>query len=370
MKRSRFRVLSGTPGVTSPRAFLSQRLPVPDLSPHRDFAFLKIGPGRFVCGVGPFAGAAEPPSDGRAAFYINDFQLSDPAPWKVPARAFETADVRQLLPENGSTPLPAIEWHGLRDGEFRGIYDEIQREIAGGRLEKSVPVITERGQLNGGDPAALVKAVNGAAEELWGYGYRLGDAGMIGATPEQFLNVRGDQLETMALAGTAPKHEAGDFLSDPKEIREHEFVAHYLIEKLSTIGSMVRETRCVMDLGTLVHFLSRIRVKLNEPVPDLNALIRLMHPTPALGAYPRGEGALRMLCGFRERLGAPPQFGAPFGVSWGGEFRSVVAIRNVSWSGTEMRLPAGCGIIRESRFDREWRELALKRNSVKALLGV
>jgi menaquinone-specific isochorismate synthase len=343
---------------------------VPDSSSHRDFAFLKTGPGRFVCGVGPFTSLPEPPLDETAAFYVNDFQLTDPEPWKIPTRAFETADIRVLLPENGSTPLPAIEWHGLRDAEFRGVYDEIQAEIASGRLEKSVPVITERGLLNGGDPAALVKAVIGAAEELWGYGYRLGDAGMIGATPEQLFNVRGDQLETMALAGTAPKHEAGDFLSDPKEIREHEFVAGYLIEKLSRIGSMVRETRSVMDLGSLVHFLSRIRVRLNEPVPDLNALIRLMHPTPALGAYPRGEGALRMLCRFRDKLGAPPQFGAPFGVRWQGEFRSVVAIRNVSWSGAEMRLPAGCGIIRESRFDREWRELALKRNSVKALLGV
>lgn len=344
---------------------------MPDLSLHRDFAFLKIGPGRFACGTGPFSAAAEPPADCREAFYINDFALSDPAPWKIPARAFETADPRQLLPENGSTPLPAVEWHGLREAEFRGVYEEIQREIESGRLEKSVPVITERGRLNGGDPAALVKAVGGAAADLWGYGWRLGDSGTIGATPEQLFNVRDDLLETMALAGTAPKHEAGDFLSDPKEIREHEFVAAYLIEKLSAIGAIVRETREVMDLGTLVHFLSRIRVRLREPVPSLDDLIRLMHPTPALGAYPRGDGALRNLCRHRETLGAPPQFGAPFGVRWhDGEFRSVVAIRNVSWSGAEMRLPAGCGIIRESRFDREWRELALKRNSVKALLGV
>ncbi|MCB1061494.1 MAG: chorismate-binding protein [Verrucomicrobiae bacterium] len=337
---------------------------------HHDFAFLRIGPGRFACGTGPFESQPEPPSDGRPAFYINDFELSDPEPWKVSTHAFETSDVRQLLPDNGSTPLPAVEWHGLGDGDFREIYDAIQQEIAAGTLEKSVPVITERGRLNGGDPAALLKAVTGSSAELCGYGYRLGTLGMIGATPEQLFNVHDGLLETMALAGTAPRHEAGDFLSDPKEIREHEFVAAYLVEKMSEIGQIERETRSVMDLGSLVHFLSRIRVRLNDPHPDLNALIRLMHPTPALGAYPRGEGALRMLCEYRERLKAPPHFGAPFGVMWEGAFRSVVAIRNVSWSGSDMFLPSGCGIIRESRFDREWRELALKRNSVKALLGV
>lgn len=311
-----------------------------------------------------------PPRDGSVAFYLNDFELSDTAPWKIPSSFFETPDVRHLLPDNGSTPLPAVEWHGLRDMAFREIYDEIQTEIEGGELEKSVPVITEQGRLNGGDPAALMKAVNSSTDQLYGYGYRLGDSGMIGGTPEQLFQVRDGLLETMALAGTAPRHEAGDFVDDPKEIREHEFVAGYLVEKLSELGEIEREPRQVMDLGSLVHFLSRIRVRLDEPKPDLDALIRLMHPTPALGAYPRGEGALRRLCSFRERLEAPPNFGAPFGVQWQGSFYSVVAIRNVSWAGSELFLPSGCGIIRESRFDREWRELALKRNSVKALLGV
>lgn len=337
---------------------------------HRDFAFLEVAPGRFACGVGPFTSSEKAPEEGGVAFYVNDFELSDSKPWKIPSGFFETHDVRMLLPDNGSTPLPAVEWHGLRDMTFREVYDEIQAEIDRGTLEKSVPVITEKGQLNGGDPAALMKAVNSGTDQLFGYGYRLGEAGMIGGTPEQLFQVRDGNLETMALAGTAPRHEARDFVDDPKEIREHEFVATYLVEKLSELGEIERDPRRVMDLGSLVHFLSRIRVKLREPKPDLDALLRLMHPTPALGAYPRGEGALRRLCDFRDRLQAPPHFGAPFGVQWNDDFYSVVAIRNVSWAGNELFLPSGCGIIRESRFDREWRELALKRNSVKALLGV
>lgn len=335
-----------------------------------DFAFLKVDPARYLCGLGPFDARTAPPRDEGAVFYINDFELSDPAPWKVPARTFFTGDVRELLPENGETPLPAIEWHGLRDGEFRSVYEEIQRQIREGGLEKSVPVLTERGHLNGGDPAALLKAIGSADDSLRGYGFRMGDRGMVGATPEQLFSVAGGRLETMALAGTAPKHEARDFLHDAKEIREHEFVADYLLAKLSELGEIERETRTVLDLGSLVHYLSRIRVRLHDPEPDLDLLIREMHPTPALGAYPRGEGALNRLFASRKKLKAPPGFGAPFGVWWDGRFQSVVAIRNVSWEGSEMALPSGCGIIRESRFDREWRELALKRNSVKGLFGV
>ena len=335
-----------------------------------EFAFLRIAPARYVCGLGPFTSQTKPPWDKGAVFFINDFELSDPAPWKVPERSFFTGDVRELLPENGDTPLPAIEWHGLRDADFRAVFEEIKQQIEEGGLEKSVPVLTERGHLNGGDPSALLKAIWSADESLHGYGFRIGERGMVGATPEQLFSVADGRLDTMALAGTAPRHEARDFLSDPKEIREHEFVAEYLLEKLSALGEIERETRTVLDLGSLVHYLSRIRVRLRDPVPDLDFLIREMHPTPALGAYPRGEGALSRLFESRRKLKAPPEFGAPFGVWWDGKFQSVVAIRNVSWNGAEMALASGCGIMRESRFDREWRELALKRNSVKALFGV
>jgi isochorismate synthase EntC len=53
-----------------------------------------------------------------------------------------------------------------------------------------------------------------------------------------------------------------------------------------------------------------------------------------------------------------------------GDFQVLVAIRNLSWDGRDVFLPSGVGLVEGSRFDREWRELALKRNSVKSLLGV
>lgn len=338
-----------------------------------DFAFLQLAPGRYVCGVGPFE-AVESPGECEVAFYINDFGLSDPAPWKRPAEWFETSDVRVLLPQNGSTPLPEIEWGGLRNTDFRDIFDDIQGQIGLGTLEKSVPVITERGRIDSGEPTALVKAVQGLPPDFFGYGYTIGEKGKVGATPERLFSLRGNKLHTMALAGTAPKHEAHDFIHDEKEIREHEFVAEYLVERLSELGEVTRGQRAVMDLGPIVHFVSRITVDLEGLGADLDLdhVIAHMHPTPALGAYPRGEGALMRLCEYRERLGTPAEFGAPFGVWRRSEsaFDSVVAIRNVSWQGGEMACPSGCGIIRESRFEREWRELALKRNSVKAMLGV
>ncbi|MCK5922445.1 MAG: chorismate-binding protein [Methylococcales bacterium] len=336
-----------------------------------DFAFIKIEPGRYLCGLGPFDALESPPEGkGAVAFYRNNFELSDEKPWKIPAKSFVTDDLRTLLSENGSTPLPEIAWSGLGDEVVREIFDEILSDIESGELEKSVPVLTERGILHRGEPAALVRALVGIPENVWGYGFVEGDRGMIGVTPEQLFTLSGGCLETMALAGTAPKHEAGDFPSDPKEIREHELVANYLEDKLSTLGDVKRDERGILDLGSIVHFITRIRVQLEEGGADLDSLIKLMHPTPALGAYPRGEGALLKLLEYRQRLGVPEEFGAPFGAIHDGQFMSIVAIRNVSWDGREVCLPSGVGLVRGSRFDREWRELSLKRNSVKSLLGI
>jgi len=334
-----------------------------------DFAFLRLDSGEFLCGKGPFQ-SLEAEADAEVAFYHNDFLLNDPKPWKQPAEWFMVSDPRELLVSNGATPFPAVEWDGLTDQAFRRIYEDVQSQISCHELEKSVPVLTERGRVRSGDPAALVRAVGALPEPLWAYGYRFGETGAVGATPERLFSLENGMLKTMALAGTASRHEEAEFVLDDKEIREHEFVADYLAKRLEALGKVKRSPREVLDLGSIVHFVTRLQVHLDNEQPNLDDLITLLHPTPALGAYPRGEGALRQLMEYREALETPKNFGAPFGVKREGGFESLVSIRNLSWRGSDVYLPSGCGLIRGSRFENEWRELSLKRNSVKALLGL
>lgn len=340
------------------------------MNPMDDFAFIQLAPGRYLCGLGPFEALSCPPGNERTAFYRNTFDLSDPAPWKVPSRTFVASDPRILLADNGSTPLPEIAWSGLGDGEVREIFNEILERIRSGKLQKSVPVLTERGTMHRGEPSALVKTIASAPEPLHGYGFREGSRGVIGATPEKLFSLHDGVLEAMALAGTAPRHEWKEFPADPKEILEHELVANYLETLLAPLGKVERGPRSLLHLGSIVHFLTRLEVRLRTPEADFESLVKRLHPTPALGAWPRGDGALRQLLEYRRKLGVPEHFGAPFGVLHEGGFDVLVAIRNLSWDGADVFLPSGVGLVEGSRFDREWRELALKRNSVKSLLGV
>ena len=334
----------------------------------KDYAFLKTDSGQMVYGFGPFTNRAHPPETG-VAFYRNDFDLRDPTPWKIPAEWGMSPDLAGVRTAVNGAAVPRVEWEDPRKEPFRAVYDDIMREIEAGELTKSVPVVTQRGRLQEGAIDALIPLLDHLPASLFSYGFRSGRVGLIGATPELLLSVHGLHLETMALAGTTPVDQAAAFEADPKEIAEHEFVAEYLVRKLAPLGSVRRESRQLLDLGSIAHFLSSIHVELRE-TPDLDGLIRLMHPTPALGALPRTHRVMDKLRGYRAQLGAPSLFGAPFGAWVNGTFHGVVAIRHVSWSDDEVALPVGCGVIAASLLENEWRELALKRSTVKRLFGL
>ncbi len=124
-----------------------------------------------------------------------------------------------------------------------------------------------------------------------------------------------------------------------------------------------------MTLERLVHFHSGIEVELSRE-RSIGRLVRILHPTPALGPLPRTEDTLAQLLAWRERLKCPPWFGAPFGLWRDGVFEALVAIRMVVWEGREVRIPSGCGVIEESRLVNEWRELRLKREAVRESFGL
>ena len=64
-------------------------------------------------------------------------------------------------------------------------------------------------------------------------------------------------------------------------------------------------------------------------------------------------------------------FGAPFGFQSNlSEGFCIVAIRNLYWDGRQTKLYSGCGIVEKSQIKKEWKELEVKRNSVKQMLGL
>ncbi len=327
-------------------------------------AFLKTGNGNYTVGYGPFEESSDAPKY-TTAFYRNDFSLSDARPWKIPAKVEEVSSLKEVgLAEE----LVSIKWEELESEDFAQVFSEINEMITRGVMVKSVPVATEQGSITEGNAESLLAKLMVRGDSFYSYGWSSGDEGFCGATPELLFSLRGKSLKTMALAGTAKSEECDVFAVDGKEIREHEFVAQTLVAKLSDIGSVLRAERSIMDLGQLVHFHTPIEVELFEK-HGVDDLMRRLHPTPALGPLPRTGETLKILLEWRQRLGCPVCFGAPFGLLNGGEFTAVVAIRGIHWAGNEVKIPSGCGVIEASRLVNEWRELRLKREAVRASLN-
>ena len=328
-------------------------------------AWLARNDGSVVIGHGPFSESDSAPEKG-VAFYVRNFESPPIAPWKIPARV-EVTTVENFTRRFEDAPAPECIWEPLDAGPFSAVFQDVMGAIRSGVFEKTVPVVIERGTCSEDPGQAIAAAMARQTSPLCSYGWIDGDRGFAGATPELLMSLNGRKLVTMALAGTAKREDREVFAVDEKEIREHEYVAQTLVSKLQGLGNPQRQRREILDLGSIVHFLTWIRVDLDQPESP-GKLIERLHPTPALGPLPRTEETLSLLLKWRQELGCPLEFGAPFGVWQNGQFDAVVSIRGIWWNQHEISLPAGCGVIEASRLVNEWRELRLKRDAVKRFL--
>jgi len=326
-----------------------------------DYAVMRNAKGQYVVGYGPFYSRADQPDD-ETAFYVNDFSLSDPEPWKIPAH------IRRFDQLEKKSSNVSCSWESPELQSFAGVFSEVSESITSGEIQKSVPVVVERGRLDSGNIAQHLFSVT-PHQNMNAYGWSHKGSGFFGHTPEVLFSYEKGRLRTMALAGTATVNEKEVFSVDQKEIQEHEFVSQMLISSLNEIGMVQPDSRRIMELESLVHFHTPIFVGLYDSVP-MDTLMQRLHPTPALGTLPRNDKALTDLIGWRRALDVPEHFGAPMGIYDQGEFYSVVCIRGIHWRGDQLALPAGCGVIEASRLTNEWRELSLKRESVKHMFNV
>lgn len=371
-------------------------------------ALISPKPGLFWISGGDWRWSDSPPPS-QLAFYVPDFFLSRKKSWAIPSQIYElTADefyellLDEAISDSRDEGTSITEWIEPDPYEFEKSFQDLQDCIKKGSLKKAVPVVFSRARcqmspgllcgflLNLLRQLSISTAIQSVGKNLriygiWGVPGLNGEAenqglgGILGATPEDLFEITpcGDVL-TMALAGTRSKVTDPDVESarvalwnDPKERVEHQWVIDDIREALSELGELTIEETEVVELPSLLHLKTRIKLKATgySLENSYRELVRRLHPTAALGAFPRMQGWdwLRK----QDQTGERGRFGAPLGALWPGKGAlCVVAIRNIQWTHQEFRLGSGCGVIQESVLNREWQELSLKRQSIKRLLGL
>lgn len=262
-----------------------------------------------------------------------------------------------------------ISWSTVDSQIFARSFELAQDAFRAGRVKKVVPVCVQNGHLlkplSVAQKALLLKRLSEVPELLFPYGEWTEDNGFMGATPEVLFHKTPNIVSTMALAGTSGKDVKPDvFLNDPKERKEHQFVIDDIVEVLKPLGTATVGKTKVIEFPALNHLQTQIEVKLNSQIAT-DQLISKLHPTPALGIYPRGDY-------FKTFVTYPLQsqrggFGAPWGIESGDESLLLVSIRKWDWKGSDVQIFAGCGVVAESVLEKEFAEILKKIDSVKRI---
>lgn len=199
------------------------------------------------------------------------------------------------------------------------------------------------------------------------FAFRLGSETFVGATPELLARTAAERVETMAVAGTAPRGESFDadhalglgLLADPKELWEHDVVYGEIRARLQQAGVVLDEPRDpeVLKLPGLQHLWTRVTGTAG-PATSLLDIVGRLHPTPAVAGVP-ADAAIRWLEDHEELdrgwYAGPVGYIGPSG---DGEFR--VALRCGLVRDHRVILYAGAGVVAGSTPDRELAETELK----------
>lgn len=273
--------------------------------------------------------------------------------------------VTDEIKRRGKIHTEELDWEEPSEAVFKKVFQDIKKEMKSKKVQKAVPVITAKAARTQSPENAILNALKLSPVNTYVYGNWNSQNGFFGFSPEVlFLREKKNVIKSMALAGTRKKEhylqDPEDFLKDPKEVKEHQFVVEDILKRLQTLGKTKSGSTSFLELNFLTHLYTPLQVTLSQEV-NFSQLVELMHPTPALGILPREQIAL--LKKWRE---SSEILGAPFGIRWSDtESLCLVAIRKIQWNETHYMIGSGCGIVEESDFEEEWQELRLKRESVR-----
>ncbi len=163
--------------------------------------------------------------------------------------------------------------------------------IHSGFFKKVVLSRKEDISLSNQDPMLILKKLLDRYKRAFVYCWYHPKVGLwLGATPETLIKIEGRRFSMMALAGTQDYQGSLDVVWQEKEIQEQQFVTDFIIEQITdTIDDIkVTETETVRA-GNVLHLKTQIQGRIDPKMSNLEALIRRLHPTPAVCGLPKAK---------------------------------------------------------------------------------
>lgn len=229
------------------------------------------------------------------------------------------------------------------------------------------------------DPLACYLRLRARQPVPYGAYLDLGSLAILSNSPESFLSIDGDRIETRPIKGTRPRgaDEAADraavssLVSDPKELAEHVMIVDLErndLGRVCTVGSVeVADHAHVVSLSTLHHLESRVRGRLRAPVRTADVL-RATFPGGSVTGAPKIQ-AMRIIADVEPAArgiytGAIGAFNGPRRAELN------IAIRTAVVAGGYVTYGTGGGIVADSRLEAEYAETVTKSRAFLDSLAV
>lgn len=196
----------------------------------------------------------------------------------------------------------------------------------------------------------------------------------LGATPEVLLTLDDSGVTTMALAGTQrrPLDQPLDAVRwGRKETVEQEMVGAYVRSFFAEAG-IVNVQECgpqTVAAGSVVHLQTIFRVDLpeDERLVLANRVLDELHPTSAVCGMPKHQALEFILAHEGYDRSFYSGFLGPVHIQ--GQSSLYVNLRCMQLGAEQAHLYVGAGITADSDPEAEWRETALKAETMLAVLG-
>ena len=341
-----------------------------DLSFFDSGTLLSLDEESLLIGWGKRSWISDASKSTEAVFYFPDFFLEDKAPW-FKHEYWKIISITDFFMAHSFIEeiKEKADWTCDSKAIFFENFTDLSKMFKEKSLDKAVPysfwktsTLMNKARLKTSITAALQSCLNFKGHL---YGFWTKEEGILGVSPELlFQGGAANKISTVACAGT---HKDKNQLMNRKFSEEHQIVVQGIEESLKEFGQVQKMKTTIKELAIFSHLLTPIEVCLDKPL-EFDQIINALHPTPALGAYPRERGKM-WLKKYQKQVNRY-RFGAPVGCVVPQEKKAVcyVAIRNVQWDAKGMFIGAGCGVTAKSQVEDEWQEIQLKFQSIREML--
>lgn len=195
----------------------------------------------------------------------------------------------------------------------------------------------------------------------------------LGATPEQFIQLSGNEIKTVALAGTQLVSSSDAVFWNEKEKKEQQLVTDYIIDTIQYLTKEITiSSPFNFKAGNLWHIKTDISALLKSK-KYLKKIITDLHPTPAVCGLPKIETSAYI----KQNEGYDREYYSGYLGELNIDFSTFktlktdlyVNLRCVKIDKNRAQVYVGCGITKESIPKDEYFETVNKAMTMKKIIN-